>query len=136
MSGAACPVGWLAGAVASAAAAGGAAALADVAGPGRAHLDPAGHAQRGVGHLPGDGFHQLGRGPATDEARLYRMCLARADEREFFIRKAIGWALRDYAWRYPDAVDAFVSEHRAELSALTIREATKNLEKARAAPLR
>ncbi len=81
-------------------------------------------------------LHQLGRGPATDEARLWRMCLARADEREFFIRKAIGWALRDYAWSNPDAVDGFVSDHRAELSALTIREATKNLEKARTAPLR
>ena len=81
-------------------------------------------------------LHQLGRGPDTDEARLFRMCLARADEREFFIRKAIGWALRDYAWHNPDAVDRFVTEHRAELSALSIREATKNLEKARAAPRR
>lgn len=81
-------------------------------------------------------LHQLGRGSKTDESRLFRLCLARAHEREFFIRKAIGWALRDYAWRNPDAVDAFVSDHRRELSALTIREATKNLEKARAAPLR
>ncbi len=78
-------------------------------------------------------LHQLGRGTATDEARLWRMCVARAPDREFFIRKAIAWALRDYAWRNPDAVDRFVSDHRAELSALTIREATKNLEKARAA---
>ncbi len=81
-------------------------------------------------------LHQLGRRTETDEARLFRMCLARADERQFFIRKAIGWALRDYAWRNPDAVDRFVSAHRAELSALTIREATKNLEKARAGLLR
>ena len=81
-------------------------------------------------------LHQLGRGPETDEARLWRVCLTRAHESEFFIRKAIGWALRDYAWRNPDAVERFVSEHRTELSALTIREATKNLEKARAAPLR
>lgn len=81
-------------------------------------------------------LHQLGRGANTDEARLFRMCLARADEREFFIRKAIGWALRDYAWRNPDAVDTFVSKYRAELSALTIREATKNLDKARSAARR
>ncbi len=81
-------------------------------------------------------LHQLGRGAKTDEGRLFRLCLARADEREFFIRKAIGWALRDYAWRNPDAVDTFVSAHRDDLSALTIREATKNLTNARAAPRR
>ena len=77
-------------------------------------------------------LHQLGRGTATDAERLFRLCLVRAHEKEFFIRKAIGWALRDYAWRAPDAVDQFVTEHRDELSALTIREATKNLTKARA----
>lgn len=77
-------------------------------------------------------LHQLGRGAATDADRLFRLCLVRAHEKEFFIRKAIGWALRDFAWHDPDAVDRFVSAHRAELSALTIREATKNLAKARA----
>ncbi len=77
-------------------------------------------------------LHQLGRGSATDADRLFRLCLVRAHETEFFIRKAIGWALRDFAWRDPDAVDRFVSAHREELSALTIREATKNLAKARA----
>ena len=63
----------------------------------------------------------------TDEARLFRYCLARAHEKEFFIRKAIGWALRDYAKTSPEAVRAFVEEHRERLSGLSIREATKHL---------
>lgn len=63
----------------------------------------------------------------TDEARLFRYCLARSHEKEFFIRKAIGWALRDYAKTSPEAVRAFVEEHRERLSGLSIREATKHL---------
>lgn len=77
-------------------------------------------------------LHQLGRGPATDEERLFRLCRSRADDPRFFIRKAIGWALRDYAWRNPDAVRAFVEANAATFSALTIREATRNLDKASA----
>ena len=73
-------------------------------------------------------LHQLGWRNRTDEQRLFRLCLARAHEKEFFLRKAIGWALRDYAWTNPSAVRRFVDEHRAELSGLTVREATKNLE--------
>lgn len=63
----------------------------------------------------------------TDEARLFRFCLASAHEKEFFIRKAIGWALRDYAKTSPEAVREFVEEHRERLSGLSIREATKHL---------
>ena len=63
----------------------------------------------------------------TDEARLFRYCLACAHEKEFFIRKAIGWALRDYAKTNPEAVRSFVEEHRERLSGLSIREATKHL---------
>lgn len=75
-------------------------------------------------------LHQLGRGEQTDTERLFRFCLARAHEKEFFVAKAIGWALRDFAWHRPDLVAAFVREHREELRPLTIREATKNLAKA------
>jgi 3-methyladenine DNA glycosylase AlkD len=63
----------------------------------------------------------------TDETRLFAMCLARADERDFFIRKAIGWALREYSRTAPDAVRAFVASNEGELSALTRREALKRL---------
>jgi 3-methyladenine DNA glycosylase AlkD len=72
-------------------------------------------------------LHQLGRKGATDRERLFRLCLARADDPRFFLRKAIGWALRDLAWTDPTAVAAFVEANRKTFSALTIREATKNL---------
>jgi 3-methyladenine DNA glycosylase AlkD len=80
-------------------------------------------------------LHQLGFGDRTNTERLERFCLARADDPEFFIRKAIGWALRDYAWRNPSWVEEFVNRHRSVLSALTIREATKNLTKASKQPI-
>ncbi len=72
-------------------------------------------------------LHQNKWKTATDEPRLFAMCLARADERDFFIRKAIGWALREYSKTAPDAVRAFVAAHEAELSGLTRREALKRL---------
>ena len=68
-----------------------------------------------------------GQAIAKDEERLFRYCRACAHEKEFFIRKAIGWALRDYAKTNPVAVRAFVEEHRKRLSGLSIREATKHL---------
>ena len=48
--------------------------------------------------------------------------------REFFLRKAIGWALRQYARTDPSAVRAYVDAHRDVLSGLSIREATKHLQ--------
>ncbi len=46
---------------------------------------------------------------------------------DFFIRKAIGWALRDAARPQPDWVGAFVREHESRMSGLTVREALKHL---------
>jgi 3-methyladenine DNA glycosylase AlkD len=74
-------------------------------------------------------LHQLAYKNATDRERLFRYCLARADHKDFFIRKAIGWALREYAWTDPDAVAAFVEAHRSALSPLSVREALKNIAK-------
>ncbi|MFP3883146.1 MAG: DNA alkylation repair protein [Actinomycetota bacterium] len=71
---------------------------------------------------------QVGAREQTDEARLFRYCERRAHEEEFFIRKAIGWALRDYARTEPEAVARFVKEHREQLSGLSYREATKHIE--------
>ena len=51
----------------------------------------------------------------------------RAADTEFFIRKALGWALRDYARVAPDAVRDFVNSHQEALSGLTKREALKHL---------
>lgn len=70
---------------------------------------------------------QLGAKTATDTALLASVIEANLADREFFIRKAIGWALRQYARTDPDWVRAFVQEHREELSPLSRREALKNL---------
>ena len=70
---------------------------------------------------------QLKHKGGTDRDQLFGYCLRRAGEKEFFIRKAIGWALREYAKTEPDAVRAFALEHREQLSGLSFREATKHL---------
>ena len=70
--------------------------------------------------------HQRGRVPDTDLDRLLTMCDRYAADREFFIAKAIGWALRDVtAWDAP-AVQRFVDEH-PDLSAVARREAIRGL---------
>ena len=70
---------------------------------------------------------QLGHKDKTDWPMLADFCLRRAGEKEFFIRKAIGWALREYARVEPDLVRDFAHDHREQLSALSFREATKHL---------
>lgn len=72
-------------------------------------------------------LHQLMSGPATDEERLFRHCAECLHESDFFMRKAIGWALRQYARADPAAVVAFLEEHSDEVSGLTRREALKRL---------
>ncbi|MFZ6874556.1 DNA alkylation repair protein [Undibacterium sp. Di27W] len=74
-------------------------------------------------------LHQLGWREQTDVDRLFNYALALADEKEFFIRKAIGWALRDYAWHDPAAIRAFLHQNKDKFSGLTLREAAKNLDK-------
>ncbi len=71
-------------------------------------------------------IHQLGYRDDTDAELLFALCARRADDREFFIAKAIGWALRSYAWHQPDAVRQFVAAH-PELTPLARREALKHL---------
>ena len=72
-------------------------------------------------------LHQLGWREQTDQVRLFRYALTLAPETDFFIRKAIGWALRDHARTQPDAVRAFLARHAEQLSGLTRREAGKHL---------
>jgi 3-methyladenine DNA glycosylase AlkD len=72
-------------------------------------------------------IHQLGYRNRTDEAFLFHACLTHVASTEFFHRKAIGWALRQYARTAPDAVRRFVTDHDAELSGLSKREALKHL---------
>lgn len=70
-------------------------------------------------------LHQNKYRDRTDATRLFRYCEARASEKEFFIRKAIGWALREYSATDPEAVRGFVE--RVRLSPLSEREALRKL---------
>lgn len=70
---------------------------------------------------------QVGRRVNTDLELLFAVCRANADDRDFFMRKGIGWGLRDAARTYPDQVRAFVETEGHRLSALSVREATKHL---------
>lgn len=72
-------------------------------------------------------LHQLRFKERTDTDRLFDYCSARADERDFFYRKAIGWALRQYARTDPDAVREFCGANQHRLSTLSLTEAQKNL---------
>ncbi len=63
----------------------------------------------------------------TDEEQLFDLCLKLAPENEFFIRKAIGWALREYSKTSPKAVGKFLKSNRSRLSPLSYREGAKQL---------
>lgn len=69
---------------------------------------------------------QLGHGSDTDLDLLRHAIRANADDRTFWLRKAIGWAMRDYARTDPDWVRAEV-ERLPQLSGLSRREALKHL---------
>ena len=68
-------------------------------------------------------LHQHRWKAATDQERLFRYCLRRAGHTDFFVRKAIGWALREHSKTDAAAVRRFVADHAGELSGLSRREA-------------
>ena len=70
---------------------------------------------------------QISHREATDHKRLFAYCRRRAPESEFFIRKAIGWALRDYSYAAPERVLSFLTKNRTRLSGLSFREGAKAL---------
>lgn len=70
---------------------------------------------------------QIGRKAYTDTDLLTLTIDRAAGEREFFLRKAIGWALREYAKTNPDWVRGFVADRAGRLSPLSVREAVKHL---------
>ncbi|MFR9797377.1 DNA alkylation repair protein [Streptomyces sp. MS06] len=72
-------------------------------------------------------LHQLRFGERTDAARLFSYCLRRSDHTDFFVRKAIGWALREYARTDPGAVRGFLDREGDRFAPLSVREALKNL---------
>ena len=70
---------------------------------------------------------QLKAKEQTDLDFLYACIEPSLDSKEFFLRKAIGWALRQYAWTDPVEVRRYVVANEARLSGLSRREALKNL---------
>lgn len=70
---------------------------------------------------------QLGAKERTDPDLLSSVIDANVTDPDFFIRKAIGWALRDYARTDPEWVRGFVASRARVLSSLSRREATKHL---------
>ncbi|WP_328556814.1 MULTISPECIES: DNA alkylation repair protein [unclassified Streptomyces] len=72
-------------------------------------------------------LHQLRHKEATDTGRLFAYCVRRSGHPDFFIRKAIGWCLREYAKTDPRAVRDFVAAERERLAPLSVREALKNI---------
>ena len=63
----------------------------------------------------------------TDLDLLYATIEPALGSKEFFLRKAIGWALRQYAWTDAKEVRRYVRAHEKELSSLSKREALKNV---------
>lgn len=72
-------------------------------------------------------IYQLGYRKNTDEKTLYSHILKTCHESEFFIRKAIGWALREYSKHNRDSVQKFIDLYSDKLSPLSIREGSKYL---------
>jgi 3-methyladenine DNA glycosylase AlkD len=70
---------------------------------------------------------QITRKDRTDAELLFDCIEPNRGDREFFIRKAIGWALREYSKVDPDAVVRYCATH--ELSPLSRREALRILDR-------
>lgn len=66
---------------------------------------------------------------STDLKLLYACIEPSLASKEFFLRKAIGWALRSYAWHDADEVIRYVDAHADRLSGLSTREALKNIQR-------
>ena len=71
--------------------------------------------------------HQLLRKDQTDQHLLEQILVNNLNQTEFFINKAIGWALRDYSKTNPDWVREFIERHQIEMAGLSIREGSKYL---------
>jgi 3-methyladenine DNA glycosylase AlkD len=67
----------------------------------------------------------------TDLKLLYDCMRPSLDRREFFLRKAIGWALRQHAWTDPKEVRRYIKANEKKLSPLSKREALKNITRGR-----
>ena len=71
--------------------------------------------------------HQLLRKEKTDTELLEKILKNNLGQAEFFINKAIGWALRDYSKTNPEWVKNFIEKNRENMAKLSIKEASKYL---------
>ena len=71
--------------------------------------------------------HQLLQKEQTDVLLLEQILVNNLDQTEFFINKAIGWALRDYSKTNPDWVLEFIEKYKDRLSKFSIKEGSKYL---------
>ena len=69
--------------------------------------------------------HQLLRKGKTNTELLSEIIENNLNDTEFFINKAIGWALRDYSKTNPDWVRNFIEKNKDKMSKLSIKEASK-----------
>ena len=71
--------------------------------------------------------HQLLRKEKTNTELLEKILKNNLGQNEFFINKAIGWALRDYSKTNPEWVKNFIEKNRENMAKLSIKEASKYL---------
>lgn len=69
--------------------------------------------------------HQLGFKEKTDTILLEKIICNNFGSNEFFINKAIGWALRDFSKTNPNWVEGFINKNHEKMASLSIREASK-----------
>jgi 3-methyladenine DNA glycosylase AlkD len=69
----------------------------------------------------------VGRSFENDWEHFVRLAEPMLEEREFFIRKALGWVLRETAKKHPELVEQWLRPRAAKASRLTLREAAKPL---------
>ena len=72
-------------------------------------------------------LHQLSFKENVDKLLLETILEDNLCDGEFFINKAIGWALRDYSKVNPEWVRKFIEKNRSEMANLSLREASKYL---------
>ena len=72
-------------------------------------------------------LYQLRFKEKTNTTQLEQILLNCVGTNEFFINKAIGWALREYSKTNPDWVRDFLEKYQEQMANLSIREASKYL---------
>lgn len=73
-------------------------------------------------------LHQLSQKEQTNTVLLDEIISNNFNQKEFFINKAIGWALRDYSKTNPEWVKEFLIKNQESLSSLSIREGSKYIQ--------